>query len=226
MCYAGCDESADKSLSVMSESDGGVLFKEESESRKSDAQGNLMIRRMPSGPQGVVKKRSSSTSTKKCSLFLSGLSDLSESSGEGDRQNWLFKPQLFIQMELCRTKTLKDWPKLNVNVETRNRNHIMDIFYQIVCAVEYIHGKGLMHRDLKPSNVLFSLDETAVKIADFGLVTSTEDEDVQLRVFAFLWVKPKLYFLLMNSNDISILFQILIRYEYVEHDLDIFVNMF
>ena len=201
MCFAGCGDGRDESLSVLSESDGGVLFREESESRGLDEQGNLITRRMPSGPQGIPKKRSSSTSTKKSSPSLSGLSDLSDSTGEEDRGKSPVRPQLFIQMELCRTETLKDWLKLNV--ETRNRNHIMDIFYQLVCAVEYIHGKSLMHRDLEPSNVLFSLDETAVKIADFGLVTSTEDEDVQLRL-------PLGNNATFNNNDVLIFFRYLL----------------
>lgn len=175
-CFiAGCGDGLDES--VFSGSDGGVIFQEESQ--RLDPQGNP-VRRLPNDPVGIPQKRSRSTSTKKSSPSLSGLSDLSDSTGNGDISKAPVRPQLFIQMELCRKETLKDW--LKINVETRNRNHIMDIFYQIVCAVEYIHSKGLMHRDLKPSNVLFSLDETAVKIADFGLVTSTEDEDVQLRL--------------------------------------------
>ena len=44
--------------------------------------------------------------------------------------------------------------------------------WQILAAVEYIHGKGMMHRDLKPSNIFFSL-EGNIKVGDFGLVTSS-----------------------------------------------------
>lgn len=44
--------------------------------------------------------------------------------------------------------------------------------WQILAAVLYIHGKGMMHRDLKPSNIFFSL-EGNIKVGDFGLVTSS-----------------------------------------------------
>jgi len=77
---------------------------------------------------------------------------------------------LYIQMQLCRKDTLKDW--LLNNSLNRDSHTVLDIFDQIVSAVHYVHSMGLMHRDLKPSNIFFSMDGN-IKIGDFGLVTAT-----------------------------------------------------
>jgi eukaryotic translation initiation factor 2-alpha kinase 3 len=57
---------------------------------------------------------------------------------------------LYIQMQLCRKQSLKDWLRMN-NSEMR-KTKIVPIFQQIVDAVEYVHLKGLIHRDLKVRN--------------------------------------------------------------------------
>ncbi|XP_050397679.1 eukaryotic translation initiation factor 2-alpha kinase 3 [Patella vulgata] len=80
---------------------------------------------------------------------------------------------LYIQMQLCRRETLKDW--LCANTLNRDRETVLDIFDQIVEAVDYVHKCGLIHRDLKPSNIFFSIDG-AIKIGDFGLVTGLEKQ--------------------------------------------------
>ncbi|XP_071506558.1 eukaryotic translation initiation factor 2-alpha kinase 3-like [Diadema antillarum] len=81
------------------------------------------------------------------------------------------KVYLYIQMQLCRKETLKDW--LNTNTLSRDRNKVLYIFHQILEAVNYIHGCGMIHRDLKPSNIFFSVDGK-VKVGDFGLVTAID----------------------------------------------------
>ncbi|XP_053406912.1 eukaryotic translation initiation factor 2-alpha kinase-like isoform X2 [Mercenaria mercenaria] len=80
---------------------------------------------------------------------------------------------LYIQMQLCKRETLKDW--LASNTLNRDRHMVLDMFDQIVCAIEYVHDCGLMHRDLKPSNIFFSLDGV-IKMGDFGLVTALPEE--------------------------------------------------
>jgi len=44
-------------------------------------------------------------------------------------------------------------------------------------AVSFIHGKGIMHRDLKPENILLAskVSNTDIKISDFGLAKVSKD---------------------------------------------------
>ena len=51
-------------------------------------------------------------------------------------------------------------------------------FFQIITALDYCHGKGVVHRDLKPENLLYSdgTEDAALKIADFGLARLFSDE--------------------------------------------------
>ncbi len=58
-------------------------------------------------------------------------------------------------------------------------NDIAKIMIQLLDALEYSHGRGVVHRDIKPSNILITKDGQ-VKIADFGIAKIESSELTQI----------------------------------------------
>lgn len=101
---------------------------------------------------------------------------------------------VYIQMQLCKKETLKDWLFENPN---RDKCEVLRIFSQLIEAVNYVHSNKLIHRDLKPSNIFFSMDGL-VKIGDFGLVTNTLGDHSEIGPN---YCEPKK--LLKHTNDVG-----------------------
>ncbi|KAI9307588.1 hypothetical protein BJ944DRAFT_254924 [Cunninghamella echinulata] len=73
---------------------------------------------------------------------------------------------LYIQMEYCEKKTLRD-----IIDEKMDEPEIWRLFRQILEGLVHIHSQGMIHRDLKPSNIFLDSNND-VKIGDFGLATT------------------------------------------------------
>ncbi|KAI9596054.1 kinase-like domain-containing protein [Syncephalis fuscata] len=75
---------------------------------------------------------------------------------------------LYIQMEYCENKTLRDAIEEGVDDSEAWR-----LFRQILEGLAYIHNEGMIHRDLKPSNIFLDANGD-VKIGDFGLAVLSQ----------------------------------------------------
>jgi serine/threonine protein kinase len=73
--------------------------------------------------------------------------------------------QLFIFMELARGRELFD----RLLKEGRLlEEHAVKVFHQVLMAVAYMHGLGIVHRDIKTENIIVD-DNFNTKLVDFGL---------------------------------------------------------
>jgi eukaryotic-like serine/threonine-protein kinase len=75
-----------------------------------------------------------------------------------------FEGQMFIVMEYCEGKTLKQM----IEKETLSVKKVLDIAIHVSEGLTAAHSKGVVHRDIKSDNIMVS-PEGQVKIMDFGL---------------------------------------------------------
>jgi translation initiation factor 2-alpha kinase 4 len=79
-----------------------------------------------------------------------------------------FKTILYISMEYCEKRTLRDLIKRGLY---KDNDEIWRLFRQVLEGLAHIHSLNVVHRDLKPENVFIDAASN-VRIGDFGLATS------------------------------------------------------
>lgn len=70
------------------------------------------------------------------------------------------------------------------------------IFFQIVSAVCYLHGLGIVHGDLNPENILLEdrRESLSIKLADFGsALKNTEKNEKGLKIGKSYYLAPEVY---------------------------------
>mmetsp|Transcript_12584 Transcript_12584/g.40456 ORF Transcript_12584/g.40456 Transcript_12584/m.40456 type:complete len:329 (+) Transcript_12584:61-1047(+) len=85
--------------------------------------------------------------------------------------------ELFLQMELCGERTLRDWIDDRGDAGAARADAALRVVGAVAAGLDHVHSRDVIHRDLKPENLLLreaSVEEASdappdVVIADFGL---------------------------------------------------------
>jgi eukaryotic-like serine/threonine-protein kinase len=85
----------------------------------------------------------------------------------------------YIVMNYCDKGNLRERLDATENI---GLERALQITTDILIALEYAHGKGIVHCDLKPENILLSQDNLREKamISDFGIARLIHDQNIEL----------------------------------------------
>jgi len=88
--------------------------------------------------------------------------------------------QLYLAMELIDGPTLAGWMH---QVGALTVADAVRAAHELLGALAYAHGQGVLHRDVKPENVMFAkrTGKTAVVLIDFGLARLCDDAGITLQ---------------------------------------------
>ncbi len=96
------------------------------------------------------------------------------------------RDRLFMVTEYVNGRSLASWLQ---EMGSLRLELALDIFQQVLMAVQAAHEQGVVHRDLKPENILIS-GQGKVKVLDFG-VAKLLDESPELTADGFTVGTPK-----------------------------------
>ena len=126
--------------------------------------------RLENGQSSISSAYSDEWSASETDEFSGGWDHVSQSKQATSSSKYTYQICLFIQMELCTSKTLSDWIRERdfKSFSKTSVEESLDIFRQITSGLAHVHSKDIIHRDLKPANIFLS-EDGIFKIGDFGL---------------------------------------------------------
>ena len=86
-----------------------------------------------------------------------------------------FENQLLMIMELVEGVSLEQ----RIHQGRLGANDAAGYILQVLSALAYAHGRGVVHRDIKPANMMVTADGT-VKLMDFGIAKSATDRKLTM----------------------------------------------
>lgn len=75
----------------------------------------------------------------------------------------------YIILEFVRGKTMRELDRTKISFDDA-----INLTVQLLEALQYAHGQGIIHRDIKPGNIIVS-DDNVLKVMDFGLARRMTD---------------------------------------------------
>lgn len=84
-----------------------------------------------------------------------------------------FEEVPYIMMELLEGETLTETLRRGEKLPIKT---VLQAALQLASALDYAHSMGVVHRDIKPDNIIFKVENSSVKIADFGIARRSNPE--------------------------------------------------
>jgi eukaryotic-like serine/threonine-protein kinase len=81
--------------------------------------------------------------------------------------------QLVMMMEFVEGSTLEQIAKKGPIPQS----DVIKYMQQVLAALSYAHGRGVVHRDIKPANIMVT-SQGVVKLMDFGIAKSRTEQDL------------------------------------------------
>jgi len=133
----------------------------------------------------------SDVDAKKLAAELHIMAQLEHNNIVSYKGSFLLEDEIWIILEYCDAGSVQGL--VHASDLAMNEAQVAAVVVQLLIALQFLHGRGILHRDIKAENVLLLSDGT-VKLADFGVASSQEPGTERRKSIAGspYWMAPEL----------------------------------